>query len=310
MKPLSAKELVELLQSRRHHLETVNGNSAEFYESLARQVEVAFLSAIGGNGTYVPTPADRARVAAVLERILSNGVQQVLTQAELDMLKVLRIALNDAAALQRGAAGAAQFSVQAGVPKRIAETFFAIERRIENGTILRVMEPYRTQWAGKFSDRYVPVMREIQRVFTRASIAGDTNQQILEQLRGPLGTLDLNGHQDPEVWARAFVRTTQQQLYADFSIAASVEAGITHFANIGVPDDRQSRECWEASQQDPMTLEEWDKWTASNGRGGRPGERHVFNCRCQPAGIPARFVDDDWTQPNEYWEQKLEGVAA
>lgn len=305
MKRFSAQELVKLLQERRHLLETVNGESTVFYQGLAREVEVAILAAIGGNGTYVPTPADRVRIAATLERILSNGVQQVLTQAEIDLLQVLRIALNDLGAVHAAANGATALSVSEGVPRRVVETFFAIERRIENREILRVTDPYRSLWAEQFSDRYLLVMREVQRQMTAAAIQSRTNQQVYEALRGPLGTLNLNGHQDPDVWARAFVRTTQHQLYADFSIAASLEAGITHFANMGVPDERQSRECWEASQEPPKTLEEWDGWRASNGKGGRPGERHVFNCRCRPAGIPARFVNDDWSQKNDYWDARV-----
>lgn len=107
---------------------------------------------------------------------------------------------------------------------------------------------------------------------------------------------------DPEKWAQSFVRTTQQQLDTDFAVSIAKEAGIERFVNIGTPDDRQSLECYEASQEPPKTMQEWDEWRASNGRGGRPGYRHVRNCRCIAGAVPPALEDDDWTQENPKYE--------
>jgi len=294
MRRATPRELAELLRDRRDLLETVNGKPAAFYEGQARRMENAFLRAIGEGGDIVPTDAARARVMSAMESIRRNGVKQMLTQAELDLLSVLEEALKTQSEYYRRMYGVGQLD---RIPNRnIVRTFFAVDKKIKDKTILRTgVAKYERLWRADWNDHWTGVMQEVQSKLTRAQLTGQSVNSVARELTDELGSLNINGHIPPDKWARSFVRTNNQQFYSDLSVALGKEAGIEKFASVGVSDSRQSLECREAQQQPPMTMEDWGKWKASNGKGGRPGERHVMNCRCVPAPVPDA-LEDEWVE--------------
>lgn len=299
MKRLTAEELQMMLVKRRDLLETAMNGSAEKHQAQARKIESRIVARVTAADTAA-TPEARARVLSEVRAILGNGLKEALGQSEVDLLQTLELSLKTSAEYLTKAdvLGGAYTGPSS---RRAVETFKNLDERIRNRQILGDpnMVEVRSQWAKQWNVHWDALSDDLRRRMTRAAITGETINSIASGLVVDLGKLGVAGYQDPEAWAKSFVRTTQMQLYTDMSVALSREAGIEKFVNVGVSDERQSLECYEASQEPPKTMEEWDEWRASNGRGGRPGYRHVRNCRCVAGPVPPGLEDEDWAQPSE-----------
>lgn len=282
-------KVLRIIRDWQQRLALIAEDDAVAYAKLARQAEVRILRAVRAQGAV--TSASQAQIMSEIRTVLRNGTGQVVRLADDSMLRILAQSIaKDAAALQAAEA----------VTPRVLHTIERFNESIRTKTILRVAEPYRTQWAAEWGDHWTPAVRRIQAEFSRGVLLGSHSNQIADAITSDLGTLNIAGMQDADVFARGFVRAKYTELNADFAQVLGKEAGLEQYVSIGVPDDRQSEVCFEASNAGPMTLEEWDasEW-------GRP-PRHVFNCRCSLTAIPDVLADDDWSQPNE----KFEEVAA
>ena len=294
--------LQDYLQRFAVELTAHSEKAAQQWAKLSSRTEQALLRILDGS-TEPASPQEAARILAELRKVLGGASTVALRLADTDALSVMRLGYGSQADYFAKAYGARDaLSVRAG---RIAQTFRRYDGLLQDGAILR--GPYwqieRGRWAREFEDRAREVTGRVQRDLTKAiGTTGETTPRDIAASVRPL-IEGSTGRMDAETWARSFARTNQQQLYGDFAEQLAIDAGIDKFINVGVPDDRQSQECYEASQQPPMTMAEWDGWTASNGKGGRPGSRHVFNCRCIGGAVPPGLEDDDWAQPNPKYEE-------
>lgn len=96
---------------------------------------------------------------------------------------------------------------------------------------------------------------------------------------------------DPIARARMIVRTESTRFDNAVSVSLAESVGITDFVNVGVGDERQSDICQGATEQGPMSLDEWK----SSPWGVAP--RHP-NCRCAMVGVGAEFDASDTQKRN------------
>lgn len=189
-----------------------------------------------------------------------------------------------------------QAQSQSAAAADVVRALQVFRQRIEDRSIIRIAEPYLSDWLASWDERWLRFLRVLQRSSVVAIRDSEDTSYIAERIRRPLGSLNVGGNRSAEQFARAFARTSQSQLYADLAVIAAQEAGLDRFISIGIPDDRQSLECWEAMYESAKTWPEWKRWKASNGGGGAPGERHVHNCRCTPGAVLAERASEDWGQ--------------
>lgn len=299
MKKLRAAELQDLLLRRRKASEALAESGAKRYAYIIRRIDAAILRRL----ERVDTELDAASVAALvsdMRKVLSSASAAVLEQADKDALEAFRLSFETQLDYMRSAGSLSRSS------RQVAQAFAYYEQRITSGEILRgeYWRIKRQEWSQEFVDEQRKVLRAVQAQMTRGLASGSTSpRDVAAALRGPLGGLQISGRMDPEAFAAAFTRTQYAQVENDLAVSLATQAQIEKFVNVGVPDDRQSLECYEASQQPPMTMLEWDAWRASNGKGGRPGSRHVMNCRCIAGAVPPALEGDDWTQPNPKFEE-------
>lgn len=191
------------------------------------------------------------------------------------------------------------------------------QRLLAESQILRVAEPYREIWANSFTDNWQRVGERTAEIFARAEREGLTVEQVQEQIlatgiqdlrvrarvrNGEVveGDFVIRGHMSPEAWAHGFVRARFTELTTREAIRQAIAAGLRHFANLGVLDDRQSDECYLACQLGAITLEEW--LASEEG----PPPRHVLHCRCGFIGVVDAAQSWRWKQPNPFVEARLE----
>lgn len=298
-----AKRILRIVREWQSRLERIAGREAEAYAELARRMEARIFRALEW--------ARSEQVISELSKILRNGTGEMVRLADDSMLKILAQTL-----ARDGAAISAAYGVESISQVRVARivrTFDRFEDALQNkpGRMLSRLAPYRESFGARWSDHWTPVVRKVQAEFTRAQFTGAPTNAIARTLRNDLDTFNVSGHMDPEKFARKFVRGMFAELDSDASQALAEDAGLDQFINIGITDDRQSLTCFEASNAGAMTIEEWKEWRASTGSGGLPPRPPVPGapddwCRCSLQAVPTVMAGDDWSQPNE----KFEEVAA
>ena len=183
--------------------------------------------------------------------------------------------------------GLAVNRVMLGIAGFSAEDIVATFRGFEGTDAYTALlnQGYQTWW-NEILGRNETYLRTLQSEITRGAALGLDGPSIAENLIEASKKLNLDVA-DPEVWANRLVRTEGTRLTNDIGVAFNEDVGIERFWNLGVADERQSDICAEASQQEPMTKDEW----AASEFGLAP--RHP-NCRCQL--IP---WDDSWGDVKE-----------
>jgi len=173
-------------------------------------------------------------------------------------------------------ATAARMQGWQGLPyERVRGSFDAWQSGIDAGRLFNFgdsarFEALKWQWTGY----WMRTAEALQDRFVEAAIKGESWKDLAKASVEDLNTLGLRGRMNKDAFSDAFTRTKLTEISNAASTGMAADAGIALFANLGIPDDRQSEICAEASERDPMTLEEWDATDL-----GRP-PRHVFNCRC------------------------------
>lgn len=295
-----AKRILRIVRDWQRRLEAISEDEAAAYAELARRMESRIFRALQS-----PNP----RVVNELSKILRNGTGDMLRVIDDSMLKVLALTLE-----REGSALSAAYGVSgiSRVPvSRIVGTFERFEDAITGRKILKRLEPYRESFGARWQDHWTPVVRKVQAEFTRAQFTGASTNNLAAKLQNDLGSFNVSGHMDPEKFSRKFVRGMFAELDNDAAQSIAKAAGLDKFVNIGIADDRQSEACFEACNAGAMTMDEWNEWTSSTGSGGpaprppAPGAPAEW-CRCSMQSIPNVMTSDDWSQPNE----KFEEVAA
>jgi hypothetical protein len=102
--------------------------------------------------------------------------------------------------------------------------------------------------------------------------------------------------------AKMIVRTESARIDNAVAVGLAETSGMTRFVNIGLPDERQSDECWQADLAKPMTIAEWNSKTLPAAVRHEPWRKRVKshlvpeqvghvsprhpNCRCYMQGVP------------------------
>ncbi len=228
---------------------------------LGIEADIAKATQVGLMGTF-----DRNRAAQILNelgRISENGLLEQrdwLTQQipELNKAGFAIIETN--------------LSVSGFAAENIRDTFAAWEKT--NDYRQRLQAGYQSWW-NEIVARDEQLRRVLQSEFTRGAALGLDGATMEKKLIESTKKLDINVA-DPERWANRIVRQETNRITNDIHVGFAAEIGIEKFWNFGIPDDRQGPLCAEASQQEPMTLDEW----AASKYGLPPRDEDWGNCRC------------------------------
>lgn len=304
------REMLRLIDFYRYALDRITGEQAARYRKLAAKIERQILELVDVDSAERVTSRQVQRVAESLREIYANGKKEVMRLTRADSLEIAGVALRRSAELFAAAEGAE--AARLIRDRRALQTFLRFEDSIRSKRLLNRTGRYAERWAEAFASdtggNWARVTTRVQAHFVRAAREGWSYRDIAAHMRevGELRVLErgvvnvergvfaVRGHMSPEAFARGFTRAKANELSNEISVRLGEEAGIDKFANVGVPDERQSEECAAASAMEPMTREEWD--ASAEG----PPPRHVLNCRCTLAAVPA-VIADVWTpQENPY----------
>jgi hypothetical protein len=291
---LNAAELEKLVLKYRRQLEKTNGTGGDRLARLGSRIERKIVAEItAGQGPV--TDEQLAQFQSALRRVIAQGNPEFLRTMEQHVPDVW------ANSVDRFVSVSALSPFDTRTVDRIVDVADQFERAIEDKSILRTSGGYTERWRNEWTDEWTRTARQVQARFTRATITGDSWTEVAKSLTDDLGSLKIQGRISTDDFARAFTRTKFTELGADAGIALGREAGLELFISVGVPDDRQSQICWEASRQGPHPLEWWESSTY-----GVP-PRHVLNCRCSLLAVPA---ETKWEgQDNPKFAQAREEVT-
>jgi len=291
-----------LAQYRRELMAQADRASVELARMLEK-IERQIIRAIEREGATAVTQAQANRIVATINRIALESLEPLggwfraeAPKAGLNGLKT------QAEFLKRIYKAESWADVPAG---KVRAAFQNFEQGLGAGRVLRLSDvDLAMRWAAEWNGNLATISRSLQAEFVRGATLGMSWLDIANQVQTITGDLDIRGRVAPDVFARGFTRAKLTEIATDTSIQVARAAGITQYVNVGVPDDRQSDECAEASRQPPMTLEEWaeSEW-------GIP-PRHVFNCRCDLAGVPDDMLDEIKSGIGAKPEAELEAVDA
>jgi len=255
---------------------------AQLLMDLEREIATALQRGLAG-------PASAGRMRELINEI--NGIFEsgILQQADWMQREIPR-AVQGLFKLEQAQLGATGFSLET-----IRDSWNAWGQTDKYVELLN--EGYRNWWT-QVLQRNEAYQSMLQGELTRGMALGLDHRTIANALidRGRVIGVEMG---NPEVWARRLVRTETTRLQNDISVSFSEEMGLTLFWNLGIADERQSDICAEASEQEPMTMDEWaaSEW-------GLP-PRHP-NCRCDLLAW-----SNDWgLDYREVNQQPLEEVAA
>ncbi len=242
--------------------------------------------------------ATKRRIVAVLGRELSRGDfdlarfnrlvaqlreafgEEVVVSMQ-ELAPVLEAAIEQSMAAQKALAAALKSSGSMVAPD-YRQMVKALDVMSSGGQVESLVGSTLDNIAGDmvawFDDRAAVINQEIAGGLAR----GEHPSKIARRIIGPAGDLNAEtfgaGAINDEAFSRALARTTINQIHNDIAIGAGLEAGFTHFVNLGISDDRQAPECEAASNMGALTMAEWEAIPVG------PATRHI-NCRCEMVGI-------------------------
>ena len=271
-------------KSRRELLAQSDESSRKLASILAKQ-ERAILRRIAIEGDTPILRAERVRVTSAMHRIVLEGNADVARWLRGELPKGGLNGLGLQASAIKQAFGVTDWRE---VPSaRIRDTFLSFEDAIKTGKVLPLRDAdLAARWAAEWTDYMGDTIDRIQSEFVSAAARGKSWIEIANNITDDLGQIGLEGRQSAETFARGFTRAKLTEIANKTSTRVAMEAGITHFVNAGVPDDRQSEECAEATAEEAMTVDDWNAY-----RHGPP-PRHVFNCRCLLMGVVSEVQEE------------------
>lgn len=144
--------------------------------------------------------------------------------------------------------------------------------------------------ASDIRTHFVSMTDSISGKISQGLASGYSSSKIAASILTEAGQINVTdfgaGALNDEAFARALARTSVNQISNEIAVASGLESGMDHFANMGIPDERQSPECEAASNLGALTLAEWDATDVG------PAPRHP-NCRCRLLPVPADEIQSD-----------------
>lgn len=226
-------------------------------------------------------------------RELFNEINRIAESGLLEQAQWLQGRLPDMIA-----PAARTYAATAAISGFSAETMLDSWRAWERSDgYMQMLNAGHQRWFNEIVMRNEELRQLLQNEITRGMSLGLDGKTMAKRLIEGADRLSVDMG-DPEVWANRIVRTEMTRINNDIATGFAQESGFKLFYNLGVADDRQSEICAEASQQEPMTLEEWvaSPW-------GVP-DRHP-NCRCELLAW-----SDEWGLDFEDVKPALEEVGA
>lgn len=307
-----SRDILEMVDRYRAMLARVNGNAAKVLAPEARALERKIAEAIARRDGKLERGEIEAlrREMRVAVRASSQKAGKLLSEFVAPGVRIARAKTEETTALL----------LRAVRHPRTAETL-QIMREYTRKSAQRslVSTPfYERRFAKSWDDRWSKVVTDIGRDFERVALNRGSWEDAVERLAPRLESLQefgrivtptgrvfqgprpISGYMHPTAFARGFARTEMGNVYRRESIEEAQAIGLESFVNIGVPDERQSIICSEASNAGALSMDEWRAWRRDPNPSydGGPPPRHVFNCRCDLIGVPAIAKNWDWSQPN------------
>jgi hypothetical protein len=166
--------------------------------------------------------------------------------------------------------------------ERMVRTYDAFEQSIEQGKafvlgsekIAAFMDRYAVDWDNGWSS----TIRGLQAKFTAASASGLDWRVVAKSIVPEAGQLVVPGGMSPRRLAEFIAKSKVVEIDNLTQREMAQDEGLEKFVNLGVPDDGQEEECYDACNAGALTEEEWEA-----GLGMAP--RHV-GCRCLMFAVP------------------------
>ncbi len=252
---------------REAKLRLISASEAEavVFERLARKTEADIIRLLQ-TGDYELTTKEYNRLMGELARLLGRGNGHFNKLRAEVMPRLARLSVRRQSHLIAEMYGAKRW--QGVSSRRVVEAFRGLNQSPRMKIALRSSF---VEWRGTWDARWDAVRKTINGTLQEGIISGLSNQDMAKRLMSTGSIGDLAGVGNPEHFAFSLARTEMSDLQNRLSVAINQEIGIKKYANVGVADERQSDQCYQACQQKPMTLKEWNAW-----RYGPPG-RHVKN---------------------------------
>jgi len=284
VKKLSKAEQAKLMKLAQEHAKELAAIEARLKRrvtasALKQQKEI--LGAIAQlSGTV--DQATRARIAGVVNTTIKrNGIEAVSG--------ILEEAGSAAASVGKMAAATALLMGRNDLAKRTLANLARSEATgqwLKSETANRYAAAFAEQWEAAFGG----TQRGLAQVFTRAAYGGLDWRDVSRNITGGMGDIKVPQGINPATFAEAFARTKVAEIANESALENAQEGGMELFINVGVVDERQSEECYDACNAGAMTLAEWE----ASDYGVPP--RHEFNCRCDLVPVPF--------DPELKWENK------
>jgi hypothetical protein len=145
-------------------------------------------------------------------------------------------------------------------------------------------------WYKRLSTEALNPRGPMREVIDSVGVAGESWSTAAKRLANADPEFSYLPERNIDAYARAreIVRTETTRIDNAVSVGFAESGGLTKFVNVGVGDERQAKECFEASTSEPMTIEQW------NSSKLHAPPRHP-NCRCILLGVYTGFAPDEST---------------
>lgn len=207
---------------------------------------------------------------------------------------------------------------------RAKRGFRELRRTVDDGVVIRTHPAFRRSLEDDLDGRWGALLSELRRQLSALTIQKRTWLDAAEVI-GPLlvdaGVPMPRNISDPVQFGVWVLRTRSTEAANALIVERAKEVheemgyeGEPRFLNQGILDSNQSQECFEATLEEPKTVEEWDSWVSSvhrkpgDDRGGPP-PRHVLNCRCALVYYPPGLeTDPNRGQLSPVWKLNPDGT--
>lgn len=273
---MNAVQLQRLLLERKRELDRLTKAAANPLKATTVEVQTAIAAHL--------TRAQGPVTTATRERVMTD-VRRIIDAAGTASKEAMKA--NAPTVIKAGAIRTTDISrliiPRGGRLEKIVDTYQGFERMIEERKIFVLgstkvaafEEKYLMEWGRGWASS----MRSLQSTFSRSAVSGLDWRVISKTLVSDAGKLIGPDIADPERFSNLLARMMVAELDNLTAHAMGDEAGLELYVNLGVPDEGQTEECYEACNAGAMTLEEWEM-----GLGLAP--RHE-GCRCEEFPVPS-----------------------
>ena len=295
---MTAAQLTALLEEQRGIMEVLAQKVARPTESALLKTQARIVQSLA---RFEGTVDTASRTAAL------NTARRIVADAGLEAAQRMK---DDAPGIIKAGAMRTRELTELLVPRgdrldAIVSTFMSFEKSIEEKRAFALgsvklqafMDKYTVDWESGWSG----TIKGLQAKFTQGAVSSLDWRVISRTIVNESGALVVPGGMDAETFATMFARTKVTEIDNLTARAMGDEAGLELYVNLGVPDDNQSEDCYDATNAGAMTMTDW----ADSAYDEPP--RHP-NCRCMLFPVP--FDPEISVDNNKYdVERPLEAVA-